>query len=217
MFSSSRNEKRYDLYDMNSPLPLPLVPRRLRVEIDERMDEHGCVVVPLDTIQAEAAIRQLLAEDVDSIAICFLHSFQNPEHELAVREIIRRIAPEIYVSLSVEVAPQIREWPRTSTTCINAYVQPLMERYLSGFEEKLRNVGFDQTVYMMVSGGVTTSGHAKAIPVRVAEFRAGSGCDGRRLFRSARRHFKGDVVRHGRNDSQDMLCRRRQTGPHYGF
>lgn len=165
----SRNEKRYDLYDMNSPLPLPLVPRRLRVEIDERMDEHGCVVVPLDTIQAEAAIRQLLAEDIDSIAICFLHSFQNPEHELAVREIIRRIAPEIYVSLSVEVAPQIREWPRTSTTCINAYVQPLMERYLSGFEEKLRNVGFDQTVYMMVSGGVTTSGHAKAIPVRVAK------------------------------------------------
>jgi N-methylhydantoinase A/oxoprolinase/acetone carboxylase beta subunit len=165
----SRNEKRYDLYDMNSPLPLPLVPRRLRFEIDERMDEHGNVVVPLDTIQAEAAIMRLLAGGVDSIAVCFLHSFQNPQHELAVREIIRRIAPGIYVSLSVEVAPQIREWPRTSTTCINAYVQPLMEKYLSGFEDKLRNVGFDQTVYMMVSGGVTTSSHAKAIPVRVAE------------------------------------------------
>jgi N-methylhydantoinase A/oxoprolinase/acetone carboxylase beta subunit len=165
----SRNEKRYDLYDMNSRLPPPLVPRCLRLEIDERVDERGGVVVPLDAVQAEEAIRRLLAERVSSIAICFLHSFQNPQHEIAVREIIQRIAPNFCVSLSVDVAPQIREWPRTSTTCINAYVQPMMEKYLSGFEEKLRNVGFDRTVYMMVSGGVTTSSHAKAIPVRVAE------------------------------------------------
>ena len=165
----SRNEKRYDLYDMNARLPDPLVPRYLRVEIDERLDERGRVVVPLDQAQAEVAVKQLLSEGVQSIAVCLLHSFQNPAHELALRALVHRLAPEIYVSLSVEVAPQIREWPRTSTTCVNAYVQPLMERYLSGFERQLREMGFRRAVYMMVSGGVTTSHVAKTIPVRVAE------------------------------------------------
>ena len=165
----ARNGKRYDLYDMRAVLPAPLVPRRLRLGVRERVDNTGAVLEPLDAAGVRSAARQLIDDGAESVAVCLLHSYRNPEHELRVRDLIAEVDPGLPVSLSVEVAPQVREFPRTSTTVVNAYVQPKVARYLTGIEEKLAELGFARGFYMMFSGGVTMSSHAKRVPVRIAE------------------------------------------------
>src|SRR5262252_2156184 len=115
------------LYDMDQERPPPLVPRRWRFEVAERLDHRGEVIRPLDCDTLERAIAGIAAENLESIAVCLIHAYANPEHERAVAAAIRQQLPEVYLTLSSEVLPEIREFERTSTTVANAYVIPLLE------------------------------------------------------------------------------------------
>ncbi|HEY9344582.1 MAG TPA: hydantoinase/oxoprolinase family protein, partial [Inquilinus sp.] len=123
-------EQRYDIYDLFLQFPEPLVARRLRLEVPERVDRDGTVVETLDRDAVRAALRRLVAEGVEAVAVCFLHAYRNPEHERIVGEIARAEFPQLAVSLSSEVVAELWEYQRCVTTCANAYVQPLMDRYL---------------------------------------------------------------------------------------
>ncbi len=163
-------EIRYAPYDIFAAFPEPLVPRQLRLEVDERLRADGTVLVPIDEDQARQAVRELLAQGVESIAVCLLNSFENPAHELALERIILEEAPHIAVSISTRVLPQIREYERTSTTVTNAYVKPLTGHYLSKLEDRLGSVGFDGQLFIMLSsGGITSVGTAAEFPVRIIE------------------------------------------------
>src|SRR3954467_7565780 len=105
-------EQRYDIYDLFLSFPEPLVPRRHRLEISERLDRNGRVVAPLDANEVRAAVRQLVDDGIEAIAVCFLHSYADPSHERAVRALIEREFPEVFVSLSSEVVAELREYPR---------------------------------------------------------------------------------------------------------
>ena len=163
-------EIRYAPYDIFAEFPAPLVPRRLRLEVDERVRSDGTVLVAMDDAEAEAAVRELVGLGVESIAVCLLNSFENPSHELRIKEIIERVAPELSVSISYEVLPQIREYERTSTTVTNAYVKPLTGRYLKRLEERLATLGSQGQLFIMLSsGGITSVGTAAEFPVRIIE------------------------------------------------
>jgi N-methylhydantoinase A len=163
-------EKRYDIYDLFLEMPEPLVPRPLRFEVTERLLADGSVRTPLDEAEARAVARRLAAEGVESVAVCFLHSYRNAAHERRMGEILAEAAPGLAVSLSVEVIPELREYERLSTTTCNAYVMPLMKRYLARFREDLRALGYTGELYMMLSGGgLATAADAERFPVRVLE------------------------------------------------
>src|SRR3954470_5568137 len=117
------------LYNMDWDKPRPLVPRRLRFEIEERMAGDGSVVQPLNPASVTAALDKIKAQEVDSVAICLLHAYANPAHERAVMELVRRHAPDLSISASHQVLPEIREYERTSTTVVNAFVKPVVDRY----------------------------------------------------------------------------------------
>jgi len=127
-------EHRYDMYDVFIEKPEPLVPRSLRYGVRERSLDDGSVMLGLDEEQARAVVAELRERGVRAVAVSFLHSFRNPAHERRVGEILREEAPEISVSLSSEVAPEIREYERTSTTIANVYTRPLVEGYLCSLE-----------------------------------------------------------------------------------
>ena len=146
-----------DRYDLRQPPPEPLVPRRLRLGVRERMRADGRIEVPLDQASLERAIARLREERVDSVAVCYLHGWRDPTHERATRTALGRLLPGIPVSISSEVLPQIKEFERLSTTVVNAYVQPALARYLGRLEERLRAAGYGGPVLVMTShGGVTT-------------------------------------------------------------
>lgn len=146
-----------DRYDLRQPPPEPLVPRRLRLGVRERIRADGRVEVPLDPASLEAAIARLREEKVESVAVCYLHAWRDPRHERATRAALERLLPGIPVSLSSEVLPQIKEFERLSTTVVNAYVQPALARYLGRLEERLRAAGYGGPVLVMTShGGVAT-------------------------------------------------------------
>src|SRR5207244_7279707 len=128
-------QTRPKLYDLRVQKEPPLVPRSLRMEVVERLNERGEVLIPLDEASLEAAIEQLQAAQVEAVAVCLLFSFANPEHERKVAEAARKA--RFYVSVSSEVLPEFREYERTSTVVLNAYVGPLMDRYLKRLEEAL--------------------------------------------------------------------------------
>ena len=164
------NESRYDQYDLNITLPQPLVPRHLRLGVPERLDNEGNVLLPLDEAAVRALVPALRDADVQSIAIGFLHAFVNPRHEQRAREILAAALPGVPVSLSSEVSPEMREWERFSTTVANAYVQPMMARYLRKLEAGLRGLGVAAPVFLMLSGGgLTTIETACRFPVRLVE------------------------------------------------
>jgi N-methylhydantoinase A/oxoprolinase/acetone carboxylase beta subunit len=163
-------EIRYAPYDIFAEFPEPLIPRRYRLEIDERIRSDGSILKSLDPKEAREKVRALLDLSVDSIAVCLINSFENPAHELLVKEIITGEAPEISVSISYEVLPQIREYERTSTTVTNAYVKPLTGRYLSKLSGRLGSLGFRGRLFIMLSsGGITSVETASAFPVRIIE------------------------------------------------
>ena len=135
------NESRYDQYDLNITLPEPLVPRSLRLPVAERLDNTGRVLKALDENEVRALVPKLKNEQIASIAVGLLHAFVNGEHERLVRKILNEELPDIPVSLSSEVSPEMREWERFSTTVANAYVQPMMARYLRQLEADLRAAG----------------------------------------------------------------------------
>ena len=164
------NESRYDQYDLNIILPEPLVPRHLRLTVAERLDNEGHVLRPLDEAAVRALVPVLQRENVESIAVGLLHAFVNPEHERRVRGILAQALPDIPVSLSSDVSPEMREWERFSTTVANAYVQPLMERYLRRLEAGLRELKCAAPMFLMMSGGgLTTIETACRFPIRLVE------------------------------------------------
>jgi N-methylhydantoinase A len=164
------NESRYDQYDLNIVLPEPLVPRHLRLPLPERLDNEGNVLLPLDADAVHALVPVLQRERVESIAVGFLHAFVNPMHERRVRDILADALPNVPVSLSSEVSPEMREWERFSTTVANAYVQPLMARYLRELADGLRDIGVAAPVFLMLSGGgLTTIETACRFPIRLVE------------------------------------------------
>lgn len=163
-------EFRYDIYDPDLVLPEPLVPRRLRREVRERVAGDGSVIEPLDRDQARATIRELVAEGVESFAICLIHAYNRPDHEQELGELLREEAPTVPVSLSHQVLPQIREYERCSTTVINAYVQPIIRRYARRLRDGLAAEGFPAEPYLMTSSGNTmTIESAEAFPVQLVE------------------------------------------------
>jgi N-methylhydantoinase A/oxoprolinase/acetone carboxylase beta subunit len=165
-----RREMRYDIYDLLITLPEPLVPRPLRLELDERMDASGGVRTAPDLSELEPVRNAFRAAGVEAVAVCFLHSFTNDAHERAVGAWLAEHMPEVAVSLSCEVAPEIREYERTSTTVANAYVQPVAQRYLTVLGQRLAEAGFEANLYLMLSnGGITTLETATRFPIRLVE------------------------------------------------
>jgi N-methylhydantoinase A len=163
-------EIRYAPYDIFAEFPRPLVPRQLRLEVDERVRSDGTVLKPLDEDSARVAVRRLVELGAESVAVCLINSFENPAHELRIKEILAEEAPELNVSISYEVLPQIREYERTSTTVTNAYVKPLTGRYLSKLSGRLGSIGFDGRLFIMLSsGGITSVETAAQFPVRIIE------------------------------------------------
>ncbi|HYZ15760.1 MAG TPA: hydantoinase/oxoprolinase family protein [Candidatus Acidoferrum sp.] len=145
-------------YDLFFERPRPLVPPRLTEEITERVLFDGSVLTELDEESARRAIRRLVAHGVTSVAVCFLFAFRNPEHERRVGALIAEEAPQLNVSLSADVAPQIREYYRLSTTVVNAYLNPLLERYIEALDGRLRELGCAgrQHYIMRSNGGVAS-------------------------------------------------------------
>ncbi len=163
-------EKRYDAYDIFSEYPKPLVPRFRRVEIDERMASDGRVLQKMDPVEVRNVIKELEEKGIESLAICLINSYENPEHELAIKKIVEEVAPELFLSISVEVLPQIREYERTSTTATNAYVKPITSRYLKKLNSRLQTMGFNGKLFIMLSsGGITSIETATEFPVRIIE------------------------------------------------
>ena len=176
-----RHENRFEQYDVNIDLPPPLVPRRLRFVVPERTDARGRVIVPLDEAAVELLAGQLRDAGVESLAIGFLHSFTNPAHEQRTRELLFPLLPGVTMTLSCEVSPEMREYERFSTACANAYVQPMLGRYLVNLETLLGESGFRCPLFLMLSGGgLTTVETAIRFPVRLVE----SGPAGGAIFAS---------------------------------
>ena len=163
-------ERRYELYDLMVELPRPLVPRHLRFDVPERTLADGSIAVALDEPYVERLGRELGESGVEAVAVSFLHSFTNPEHERRAREALQRAAPALRVSLSSEVAAEIREYERTTTTVANVYVQDLIDRYLTELRARLERRGFEGRLYVMLSsGGVATVETASRFPIRLLE------------------------------------------------
>ncbi|HNT69359.1 MAG TPA: hydantoinase/oxoprolinase family protein, partial [Syntrophorhabdaceae bacterium] len=163
-------EIRYAPYDIFAEFPKPLVPRKYRVEVDERIRSDGSVLKALDREEAQRAVRALLDMGIESIAVCLINSFENPAHEKIIEEVIAQEAPQVSASVSYHVLPQIKEYERTSTTATNAYVKPLTGRYLSKLAGRLQSIGFKGKLFIMLSsGGVTSVETAAEFPVRIIE------------------------------------------------
>jgi N-methylhydantoinase A len=164
------NESRYDQYDLNIVLPEPLAPRHLRFTVRERLDNEGRVLMPLDERGVRDLAPALRREQVESVAVGFIHGFVNPVHERRVAGILAELLPDVPVSLASDVSPEMREWERFSTTVANAYVQPLIARYLRRLERDLRGIGVAAPLFMMLSGGgLTTIETACRFPIRLVE------------------------------------------------
>lgn len=166
----TQKEMRYDIYDLHSPPVQPLVPRALRWEIEERLDSFGEIVLPLNEVDIDNAIAGIKTSGAQAVAVCFLHSYRNPDHEQKVAHRIRSVLPGVSVSISSEIAPEIREYERMSTVVANAYVQPLTEQYVRQMEMDLADGGYLKRLYLMISsGGITTGDTAVRFPVRMVE------------------------------------------------
>ena len=166
-----RQERRYDLYDLTPGFPDPLVPRALRREVDERVLFDGSIERPVGLDGAAKAAGELIADHgIEALAVCFINSYLNPAHERAVRDAIRAAYPDVFISTSAEVFPHWREFERWTTTTVNAYTQPVLDRYLRRIESELASLGFQGRINMMASnGGMVTPETARRYPVRMME------------------------------------------------
>jgi N-methylhydantoinase A len=163
-------ERKYELYDLFIEMPKPLVPRPWRREAKERLAPDGAVEIALDIDAALAEVAWLVEQGVESLAICFLHAYANAVHERAIGAAIAERHQNLSISLSSEIAPEIREYQRASTTVANAYVRPLAEVYLERLEQALRAEGIPGGLFLMLSnGGLTHVSEAKRAPVQLLE------------------------------------------------
>ncbi len=198
-------EQRYDIYDLFLRFPDPLVPRAWRREVDERMDRDGRVVTPIDLAQARREIAELVEAGIEALAVCFLHAYRNPAHERLVADMVRREFPALAVSLSSEVVPELREYERTATTAANAYVQPLMARYLAKLEAALDERGFAGRFYLIQSsGGMTTPATARRFPIRLLESGPAGGALVTAFF--GRQVGQDDVIAFDRGGTTAKAC-----------
>lgn len=163
-------ERKYELYDLFLEMPRPLVPRPWRREARERLGPDGTVEAPLDVEALLQEVALLVGQGVTSLAVCFLHAYANPVHERAAAAAIAARFPGLSLSLSADIAPEIREYPRTVTTVANAYVRPLAETYLDRLEAELKRAGIPGELFLMLSsGGLTHVAEAKRAPVQLLE------------------------------------------------
>ncbi len=205
-----RTESRFEQYDLNLQLPLPLIARNHRHTLHERIDAGGNVLIPLDRDQVEALADNL--EGYESIAVGLLHSYLNPAHERMVRDVMAERLPGVSVSLSSEVSPQMREYERFNTTCANAYVKPMMESYLGRLKDRLKGAGADCPIFLMHSGGgIISLESAAAFPVRLVE----SGPAGGAIFAAdiARRHGLSRVLSFDMGGTTAKICLIRDGAP----
>jgi N-methylhydantoinase A len=164
------HEDRFEQYDVMIDRPVPLVPRHLRIPVRERMDRNGRVLIAMDEATVKSSLPVLDEYGVESVAIGFLHAYVNPEHEQRTAEILLSARPSLSITLASEVCPEIREFERLSTACANAYVRPLMARYLERLAGELQQQGFDCPFLLMTSGGgLTTLETAAKFPIRLVE------------------------------------------------
>ena len=163
-------ENRFEQYDISIDRPAPLVPRHLRWPVTERMNHAGEVLVPLDEDSVRALVPRFERHGIEAVAIGLLHSYANPVHEQRAGEILRAALPELRITLSSEVCPEIREYERQSTACANAYVQPRMSGYLTRLAAEIRDLGLGCPLLLMTSGGgLTTLENATRFPIRLVE------------------------------------------------
>ena len=189
----TRTESRFEQYDLNIVLPSPLIERKDRFAVSERLNARGEVLVPFDEAGAGAVAAELADGGYESVAVGFMHSYRNGDHERRFRDLLAEASPGIATSLSCEVSPRMREYERFNTTCANAYVQPLMSSYLRRLESELRRLGTSCPLHLIHSGGGLLSVDvAAAFPVRLVE----SGPAGGAVFASEL------AARHGR----DRIC-----------
>ncbi len=163
-------EHRFEQYDLYMERPVPLVPRHRRLGVPERIAADGEVLLALDEDRLAKQARALGEQGIEALAICFLHSYMNADHEQRARDLAAKLLPGVAITVSSEVCPEIREYERMSTACANAYVQPMMARYLGHLESGLAGMGLScPLLLMMSSGGITTVETASRQPIRLVE------------------------------------------------
>ena len=211
-------EQRYDIHDLFLTFPEPLARRRDRREVGERVSRDGHVLEALDPDAVRREVRELVADGVEALAVCFLHAYKNPIHERAVRDLVRSEFPDLPVSISSDVHPQINEYERSSTTAANAYVQPLMSAYVRRLDRVLRERGFGGRFHLIQSsGGLTAPETAQALPIRFLESGPAGGAQasalvGRTIGHSDLLSFdmggttaKASLIQNGEPDIAPML------------
>ena len=211
-------EQRYDIHDLFLTFPEPLAARPDRREIGERMSRDGAVLQAIDPGAVRREVRELVEDGVEALAVCFLHAYRNPVHERAVRDLVRAEFPDLPVSISSDVHPQVNEYERSSTTAANAYVQPLMSAYVRKLDRALRGRGFTGRFHLIQSsGGLTALETAAALPVRFLESGPAGGAQasalaGRAIGRADVISFdmggttaKASLIRDGEPDVAPML------------
>ncbi len=163
-------EQRYDIHDLFLQFPDPIVPRYLRREVTERISRDGEIITSLDLDDVRRETGYLVEQGIESLAVCFLHSYKNPRHEKDVAAFIKAHYPDLILSISCEVQPELREFDRTSTTTVNAYVQPLMNNYVTRLTQRVADKGFDGNFHLIHSaGGLAVPEVAIANPIRFVE------------------------------------------------
>lgn len=198
-------EHRYELYDIFLDMPRPLVPRYLRFGIDERGYADGTIEKPLPVDELAALVQELSRKGIEAIAISFLHSYANPKNEQRAAEVIKELAPDVSVSLSSEVNPEIREYERSSTTIANVYVQALVDRYLKELEARLKRLGFvGRLLVMLSSGGTGTVETASRFPIRLLESGPAAGALATAFY--GRTASYGDLLSFDMGGTTAKLC-----------
>ena len=212
------HERKYDLYDLNIEKASPLVERRLRGELNARMLADGAIKQAVNAEEVIRETRRLVDAGIESLAICLLHSYVNPAHELEIRDIITKAFPELSVTLSCEIAPVVREYERISTTVANAYIKPLASRYLRELQRRLSDLGIGVDVLMMLSnGGLTHIEEAILHPIELLESGPAAGAIAAAHF--SMRDGEDSLLAFDMGGTTAKLCLVEQSQPSiaYGF
>uniref|UniRef100_UPI003BAC3636 hydantoinase/oxoprolinase family protein n=1 Tax=Stappia sp. TaxID=1870903 RepID=UPI003BAC3636 len=200
-----RTENRFEQYDLDIVLPAPLVPRDERFVLDERIDAHGEILKEIDDKELDALVDRIIEAGFESIAIGLIHSYVNGAHERRVRDALLARKPDLFVSISCEVSPQMREFQRFNTVCANAYVKPLMASYLRRLTDSLKEAGTTCPVFMIHSGGgIISVESAIEFPVRLLE----SGPAGGAIFAAhiAKQHGIERVLSYDMGGTTAKIC-----------